>query len=240
MATPLGVVHLDSVSSTQDEARRRFADEPLLVTAAHQTKGRGRSGASWVNAERALAASLALRLQWPAEARPRITLVAGLAAAEVLAGVGLKWPNDVVVEGGKVGGILVESDGAVAVVGLGVNLWWSRPMAEAASLLAADPGPEEGPRLAVAWAEALLRRLGLGPDSWGRREYLRRCVTVGREITWDPHGRGRAMGVDEHGRLLVETERGVVALDSGEVRHVESQVSGRKSQDPGAIPDTFL
>lgn len=220
MATPVTTLHLDATSSTQDDARRLFTGEPVLVTAASQAAGRGRSGAKWVDADRSLAASLAFRARWPAENWGLIPLVAGLAAIDALGDLRLKWPNDVVRGSEKVAGILSESDGEAVVVGLGVNLWWPGPVRGAGALWGEDRGAGAARLLASAWAAHLLGRLAADPVDWGREEYLTRCSTIGEEIAWEPTGVGRAVGVDDQGRLQVETTNGRIALDSGAVRLV--------------------
>lgn len=221
MATPFTAVHLDVVSSTQDEARERFAGKPVLVSATGQTAGRGRTGAVWETAPRAMAVSLAWRPEWPEGAAPRLTLVAGLAALDVLgAEVGLKWPNDLMVADRKVGGILTEQAGGVVVTGLGVNLFWPHPPSDYAALRDEDPGPSSGAVLAEAWGIRLLQRVAGGSDEWGRKEYMARCVTIGRRIAWDPRGFGIAVGIATEGGLIVATDVGRVVLESGAVHSV--------------------
>ena len=221
MDTPYVAVHLGTVGSTQREARQRFDGTPLLVTAGAQTSGRGRSGKEWVTADRALAASLAFEaVISPLVAGP-LPLIAGLAARAALGGpVGLKWPNDLVVGDDKIGGILTQALEDLVVVGLGVNLWWPHPIDGAAGLYGVDPGPEEGRRVGESWAADLMARLpGLG-DDWGMDEYAARCVTIGRAITWSPHGAGLATAIAADGGLIVETASGGVVLRSGEVHQV--------------------
>lgn len=223
MATPLSVVHLDRVGSTQDEASQRFAGDPVLVTATGQDAGRGRSGATWIDADRALAASLAFTSSWPIQRRPVITLVAGLAALDILPDtVALKWPNDLVVGDAKAGGILTESADGLVVVGLGLNVAWNEPPAGMVGLHRSDPGVEHAHRVAERWAEALLHRLEAGPDRWGREAYLARCVTVGRMVSWEPAGRGRAVDVTDDGALVVEDDGRTQALHSGVVREIRA------------------
>lgn len=220
MATPYATTHLTETRSTQDEARSRFDEsQPVLVTAQRQTAGRGRGGREWWNAPRALAASLAVQPAWPRNAWPRLSLVAGLAIRSVVGSLDLKWPNDVLRETKKVGGILSESSSQGVVVGLGLNLWWPNPPQGVAALYPEDPGAAAAGEMAQAWAEELLRRLEGPPEAWGREEYIAACSTLGREIIWDS-GRGVARTVDERGRLVVETADGDVALGSGEVRSV--------------------
>ena len=221
MDTPYVAIRLPSASSTQIEARARFEGAPILVVADRQTHGRGRAGAAWVTADRALACSLAWEPDWDPASWPRIPLTAALAARDVLGDrVGLSWPNDLVVAGAKVGGILVESDGAVVTAGLGVNLWWPDPLPGAAALHASDPGGEAAGRLAAGWASSLLARVASAPDEWGHGEYVAASVTVGHEVTWEPDGEGRAVGIGHDGSLLVETAAGHTALNAGEVRRV--------------------
>ncbi|NQV07259.1 biotin--[acetyl-CoA-carboxylase] ligase [bacterium] len=221
MDTHYVAFRIASAPSTQAEARARFIDSPVLVVADRQTEGRGRIGSVWVTAPRAVAASLAMPVAWPAPARSLIPLVAALAAVEHLPGdVTLKWPNDLLVGESKVGGILVESDGDCVVIGIGINFWWPDPMPGAAGLFAEDPGSDEADRFAGPWAASLVRRLGADPQDWGRDEYLARCVTVGSAVEWEPHGSGVAVGVSADGALLVEVEGSVIALDSGVVRTI--------------------
>lgn len=128
-------IWLDSVGSTNDEARARVADgglKPVWIAAAEQTGGKGRLSRHWVSRRGNLYASLA----WPSEADPRrlasLSIVAGLAVrdAVIQAGVSLpvqlKWPNDVLIAGRKVSGVLIETlasgNGHIAVVGCGINL----------------------------------------------------------------------------------------------------------------------
>ena len=223
MATRYDTHHLPSVSSTQDEARRLFTGTPLLVTTDVQIEGRGRSGRTWQRADRAVFASLALQPEWPPETWPRLALVAGLAARDALDGiVDLKWPNDLLLAGGKVGGLLSESAEGVAVIGLGINLWWKDPPAGISAVHTRDPGKQAAAGVAGNWARHLLLRCQAGPNDWGRDEYRSVCTTVGLSIEWEPNGRGRAVDVAQDGGLIVETEQGVVALASGEVRHIRT------------------
>jgi biotin-(acetyl-CoA carboxylase) ligase len=93
-------------------------------------------------------------------------------------------------------------------------------VARAGALFREDPGPEAAPRLAAAWAEGLLGVVASGPSGWGREDYAARCLTLGREITWEPAGRGRAAGVALDGGLEVDTPAGRRVLYAGEVHTV--------------------
>jgi BirA family biotin operon repressor/biotin-[acetyl-CoA-carboxylase] ligase len=228
-ATPYAVYEMEEAASTQDQARRRFTGTPVLVVAARQTAGRGRRGGPWVPATRAVAATLAWRPGWPEAAWPRLTLAAGLSACRVLGkAVRLEWPNDLVVPGGKVGGLLTEAGSGMVAVGLGVNLYWPAPtIAGAAALEARDPGPGAAGRIAAAWARDLLGRAARDPDGWGVDEYAGRCATLGREVTWEPGGRGQAVGVRPDGGLEVDAPSGRVVLVAGEVHTVRVPLRGR-------------
>jgi BirA family biotin operon repressor/biotin-[acetyl-CoA-carboxylase] ligase len=224
MDTPYEVVHLPITDSTQDEARARFTGRTLLVIADSQTAGRGRSGARWEHADRAVAASLAWGPAWPAVLWPRLTLVAGLAARDAIErqggpAVSLKWPNDLVVGDLKVGGIIAEAASGAVVIGLGVNLWWRRPIDGAGAVWARDPGPGMAIRVAEAWAGGLLAAASADPASWPLERYMEHCVTVGRSITWDG-GAGWAIGIAPDGGLQVDDGGGVLVLHAGAVREV--------------------
>lgn len=117
------------VDSTQDVAReavRQGAAGPVLVVAQRQSGGRGRRGRRWLHASGGLAFTLAIEL--PRDAPPAwATMAAALGAAraiEVYTGIalGIKWPNDLVHGGRKVGGVLAEAHGPWSLVGVGLNV----------------------------------------------------------------------------------------------------------------------
>ncbi len=220
MATPYSLVALDVTDSTQDEARRRYAGGPVLVVAGSQRQGRGRLGRHWENAPRAVASSLRMEVDWPATRLSLIPLLAGLAAARAIP-VGLKWPNDLIIAGRKVGGILSEAYDDTVTVGMGVNLWWPDPPEGVTALYVNDPGPDERVAVANRWAVALIDLIEVGPDSWPRKEYVERCLTIGHEITWQPEGRGVAVDVDQDGGLVVSFgSAGQIVIHASEVAHV--------------------
>lgn len=221
MATPYSLIVEDETASTQDDARAAYDGSPVLVVADRQTKGRGRTGSGWETAPRAMAASLAFETPLPAEHRPIIALMAGLAAGRVL-DVRLKWPNDVLAGGEKAGGLLVESTGDLVVVGFGLNLWWPDAPEGFGAVSSSDPGPGEARRVAERWAAELLSIHRDGWDEWQLDEYRERCETVGRAITWEPDGHGTAVDVDADGSLVVESDGEVLRLRSGAVRHVRA------------------
>lgn len=229
MDTPYSLEVHEVVPSTQDLAREKAsADRAAVVVAHRQSEGRGRSGARWLSAPRGVAVSVGFVPDWPVATWPRIPLVAGIAARRVLGwSVTLKWPNDIISSGKKVGGILVEGAEDVVVAGMGLNLYWPEPPAGIGGLFDHDPGTDDGPRLAESWARELLSLLSGSPDDWPRDEYAAACDTLGREITWEPDGAGRAVGIGFDGALLVETKDGAISeLRSGEVRYVRTATEG--------------
>ncbi|MCK6553655.1 biotin--[acetyl-CoA-carboxylase] ligase [Candidatus Binatia bacterium] len=131
-----GVVHYaEALGSTNDRARELAVDgaaEGTVVIAERQTHGRGRLGRSWVSPPyRNLYVSIVLRPPIPAQQAPQLALIVGLATAETVRvwtdAAGLKWPNDVVIGGRKVSGILTEMEAAggdvrFVIAGIGVNL----------------------------------------------------------------------------------------------------------------------
>ena len=113
------VLRLGTVTSTQDVARDLAIG--TIVVADHQTAGRGRSERRWESPfGTALLVSFVLR------PNPLLSLAAGVAAAEACGSeVRLKWPNDMLLDGRKVGGILVETTPRKAICGVGINLTWA-------------------------------------------------------------------------------------------------------------------
>jgi BirA family biotin operon repressor/biotin-[acetyl-CoA-carboxylase] ligase len=228
MATPILTHHLEEVGSTQDEARllaESSGTVPLLLVADRQTRGKGRAGHSWLTAPRALACSLVVAPDWETDRWSTVPLLAGLEARRAIrdrTGVkpSLKWPNDLVTPAGKIGGLLVESSGSIAVIGLGVNLWWPEPPEGMAGLLGADPGREATRALAESWAARVVARLEGPPGNWGHEAYRDACSTLGTFVTWEPDGVGEAVDIAIDGGLVVETTGGRVTLHSGEVHTI--------------------
>ncbi|MEA2289035.1 MAG: BirA family transcriptional regulator [Solirubrobacteraceae bacterium] len=218
-------LHLRETTSTNDRARvlaAAGAPNGTLVTAGAQTAGRGRQGRTWsAPAGRALLMSLVLRE--PARLLPLIAAVGVAEAAAATTGrdIRIKWPNDVLLDGRKVAGILAEArpqDGW-AIVGIGLNVAVRpqdlppevRPIAATLGLEPRDVEPALA-RVLVALEAALALDTAELLDAWRDRDAL-----WGREITWGA-GNGRAAGIDGDGRLVVELPGGGrTALEAGEV-----------------------
>ena len=222
MTGPIGSprVHYSETDSTNERARELAAagtPDGTLVTASEQSAGRGRQGRRWTAPRgRALLCSLVIRDP------PRLLpLAAGVAVAEVAGPQALvKWPNDVLVDGLKVAGILVEGrpQEGWAVLGIGVNATlrdedFPPELAGRAGTLGLEPDAVE-PTLELL-LNSLERWLPATPDAV--LEAVRgRDALLDRPVRWSG-GEGRGAGIDSEGRLLVATDDGQVALDAGEV-----------------------
>ena len=238
----------ESPSTNAVVAGRARAGEPagLVVVAEHQTSGRGRLDRVWVTPPRAaLTFSVLLTPDRVPVARwPWLPLLVGIAVAEGVrrsAGVDccLKWPNDVLVGDQKVAGILVErverDAGAVAVVGIGLNVSTSReelPVSTATSLALQGAATVDRTvilREVLRTFEALYVQWQAELGDAGRglcESYVRRCATLGRQVRVDlPTGEqvhGEAVAIDEDGRLEVRTGAGPRVLGAGDVVHVRA------------------
>jgi BirA family biotin operon repressor/biotin-[acetyl-CoA-carboxylase] ligase len=232
-----------STNSDLLAAVRAGAPEGTVLAAEVQTAGRGRLDRRWICPPgAALSFSVLLRPDGvPAVARGWIPLLAGVAVAAGLraqAGLDarLKWPNDVLVGGAKIAGILAEQAGDAIVLGTGINVTTRRdelPVPHATSVVLAGAAPDRE-RLLVAvlgeletWYRRWVAAVAAGPggDPAGlRAEYLRLSATVGQQVRVSmPGGKlvtGRARDVDATGRLVVGTASGPVPVSAGDVVHV--------------------
>lgn len=230
------VVCLAQTDSTNAEALRlAAAGEPsgAVVVADAQHAGRGRLGRSWWSEPGgSLLASWLVRPELAADRWPALTLVAGLAAARALiasAGleVRLKWPNDLLVDGRKLGGLLAEADGRGAlVVGLGINVRQTEFPDEIAALATSVVGA--GGRLVErSWVlAATLSAFGsrMHDPEAALDEYRALCDTLGREVRVERVGadavEGIAHDIASNGALVVEAESGRVSVSAGDVQHL--------------------
>ncbi len=229
----LGEPYLYAPETTSTQDLLRAGDHPhgAVAVAEHQTAGRGRSGRTWDDAgSTALLFSVMLRPP-PASPLPQLSLVAGLAVAIALeretgARALLKWPNDVLVDGRKVAGMLLEASGASVVCGIGINVNQAESelptptRTPAVSLRIATGRPfDRGVLLAAVlgelegrYADWLAAGLAGLADPLEQRNALRgRLVRVaGRS--------GQAGAIAPDGRLTIVLGRGdTVLVESGEV-----------------------
>jgi len=227
------LVALQSVGSTNDEAAHLAdagAPEGTLVWAREQTGGRGRRGRAWASPIGNLYSSTILRPGCPAARAAELGFVAALAVADMVPtgrDVRVKWPNDVMVDGGKVAGILPESsigrDGLAehVVMGIGVNVGFAPNLPEMRYPGACLGGTVEAAleRLAAALARRVADWRRDGFDAV-RAEWLTRAGPLGVEIDvrlGEELVRGRFAGMDREGALLLDTVGGPRRIVAGEL-----------------------
>ncbi|ORA79579.1 biotin--[acetyl-CoA-carboxylase] ligase [Mycobacterium malmoense] len=249
IGTGLGWRQLDVVEQTgstnADLLARAAAGTDVagaVLIAEHQTAGRGRHGRGWSASPRAqVTMSVGVSVvDVPATGWGWLSLATGVAVvdavAPLLAGtgveVGLKWPNDVLADGRKLAGILAEVARPVVVIGLGLNVTQAPEEVDgpgATSLLdlgVAAPDRDELVRglLRELGRRFLAWRLARGADWQLASDYRARSLTIGTRVRAHlPGGRelvGTASGVDDQGRLCLETEGETVVVSAGDVVHV--------------------
>ena len=245
------VAVLPSTGSTNADAVDQVhegAPEGFTVVADEQTQGRGRLDRTWTSPYGAgIAMSVVLRPLVPDATWSWIPLVAGIAVVDALAAqgvrAGLKWPNDVVVDGDardgspgprKLGGLLVERVGPAVVVGIGLNVDLTAdelpvPRATSTRLEGADVSRE---LLVVDVLDHLRRRYLLWQLASGdarragiAQAYAERCVTLGRDVrALLPGGtvvEGVASALDDDGRLVLRPADGATrVVSAGDVEHL--------------------
>jgi BirA family transcriptional regulator, biotin operon repressor / biotin---[acetyl-CoA-carboxylase] ligase len=239
-ARGIGLIARDEIDSTNAEALRLARSGelgPLWVTARSQNAGRGRRGRSWVSPPGNLYASLLLSDPSSSEVAPQLSFVAALAVHDAVVTVApgiaprlaLKWPNDMLCQGAKVAGILVEGEGTrplCAVIGVGVNcrhhpgetdypatdLTAAGAMVTPESLFRALSAAmaqrlqqwDRGGNFAAIRSDWLARASGLGGDM--------RVRMAEREVT------GRFESLDTTGRLILSLPGGgIEAISAGDV-----------------------
>lgn len=220
---------LDEVGSTNDEAHQRAAAGergPIWIATRRQTAGKGRSGRAWVEAsEGNVAATLLFVPGTPPARLPELSLVSGVATydavSDALAGCGagaveLKWPNDVLIKGAKISGILIESGNhggdVVSLIGIGINVASAPPVTDrAVTSLAA-----EGSRFDAATVlERLVARMAHWLSIWQmpagfdaiRAAWGTRAIPLGRPLeikTQEGPVAGAFAGLDHDGALLLD------------------------------------
>ncbi len=219
------LLHCATVGSTNDELKRLARDgaaDRTVLWADAQTAGRGRRGRHWVSPPGNLYASLLLRPDCPVAAAAQLGFVAAVATAEALdrlAGVAVqcKWPNDLVLYGRKLAGILLESETGggdrpdFVVVGIGVNLASAPQGTETPAIALSEAGARVTPQAALAGVAA-----ALAPwlDRWAgdgflpvRAAWLARACGLGGPV------RVRLEQATLHGRFADLDEAGALVLD---------------------------
>ncbi len=220
---------LDEIGSTNDEAHRRAAQGergPIWIATRRQTAGKGRSGRAWVEAgEGNVAATLLFAPGRPPVRLPELSLVAGVATydavAEALSGgkagrVELKWPNDVLIDGAKVSGILIESgtyaSALMSLIGIGINVTSAPDVTDRAVTCLDAQGSSLSARAVL---DLLVARMAGWLAIWQaddgfaaiRTAWAARAIPIGRPLeikTQEGPVAGTFAGLDQDGALLID------------------------------------
>ncbi|HLF17200.1 MAG TPA: biotin--[acetyl-CoA-carboxylase] ligase [Candidatus Thermoplasmatota archaeon] len=233
------VVRLPRATSTMDEARRlarQGAADGTVVVAEEMTAGRGTHGRAWHAPKGGLYLSLVLR---GVKDPHLLTLALGNAVADVLEVAGaeprLKWVNDVWIGERKVAGILVEGESTggnldFLVAGIGINVngdptKFPADLRAVATTLEKELGCEscvpDVEALLLETVESWVEKVRDGHEAEIVAAFRTRDLLKGRKVTVEEAGpspvKGTAAGIDERGRLVVETAKGKVALQTGRV-----------------------
>ena len=241
LASFFELVAVEETDSTNEEAKRRAragAREGTLIWSEKQSGGKGRQGRSWVSPPGNLYMSVILKPNRPPAEAAQLSFVSALAVGEALMALAsdhtrlsYKWPNDVLLEGRKVSGILLESDGGVdghlawLVLGIGVNVASSpRNLSFEATDLAACGADVSAADVLSAVSEAFLTALqrwqteGFGPI---RERWLSRAANLGEMIEVHLPAetiQGRFEGLDDSGALLLGgADQSVRRISAGDV-----------------------
>jgi BirA family biotin operon repressor/biotin-[acetyl-CoA-carboxylase] ligase len=220
---------LDSTNTLAKRRASEGAPEGLLVIADEQTAGRGRLGRTWwAPPGSALLTSLLFRPSLPPDRVQQLTMLCALAAADAVGdttglAVDLKWPNDLLIRGRKLAGLLTESafkadhlDFVIVGMGLNVNTDFAQapPLIAPATSLWLELGhPVDRLTLLVAYLEGVTQRYGQLEAQSPYHEWASRLVTLGQPVTAhlvDQTLSGLATGVEADGALSLRTADGVV------------------------------
>ena len=219
-------------------ARTATLAQPTLRWALHQTAGKGRAGRTWLAPENgALTFSLAWKLALPLQALTGLSLAVGCVLAQQMNTFGiparLKWPNDVLRDGAKLAGILIETavdrhdrNAVWVVIGTGINLARSSELSHELARAVADASDVE--RDSEQWMGALLGGLATMLVQFEREGFASFVAQwnaldayAGQDVKIMDQGRvlhqGCAAGVDAEGRLLLDTADGQIAIVAGDV-----------------------
>ena len=224
MGTEFPVRHFTSIDSTNTEAHRLIAageQGPLWLRADEQLAGRGRLGRKWTSLPGNLYASLIYPTSAPVKVLPQLAFVVALAACDMVrtimpgAQVHLKWPNDCLIDGAKVAGILCEAVSqphAIAVLGCGINIahaptglnYPATSLAGQGIVISVDEG-------FATYATALTNWLAIWADGRGfeaiRAAWLDHAIGLG-EIVNINAATGIFAGINEQGAILLENAQG--------------------------------
>jgi len=228
----LRLIACGSVDSTNSESLRRLdqgAEPPFLLMAEAQTKGRGRSGKVWSSPSGNFYGTFALPADQADATMAQVSFVAALALAHVLEGLGLKpelkWPNDILIKGAKISGILLEKQGPILLVGMGINLGHHPGLPDYPSTSLAELGHDLSPQdmasqLALQF-DAVYTKWQAQGFATIREAWLGRAYKLGETITARLSGhapkQGRFAGLAGDGALQLRTDAGLELVHAGEV-----------------------
>ena len=198
----------ESIYNTQEFALSELSSEPILVISYSQEKGKGTSNRTWLNADQALACSLAVNQEDIKLKHTLIPLLSGYLFTEILKDIkiSLKWPNDIVLNNLKVGGILVEKSEKNICIGMGINYFWEKPEIPGAGSIFTKKQEDSLINLhAEKWASDVLSSLTNKNFNLGR--YKQKLQTLGKIVEY-PEGRGWAEDINKDGSLKIKSTDG--------------------------------
>ena len=219
---------LDTVDSTNTFAKEKLLNKDyLVVISEHQTAGRGRQGKEWYSPN---AGNIYMTIKFKDKNPAPLSLIIGLLISEAMDSVSgqkinaeLKWPNDLLINKKKICGILIESemnaDEVEFIVGIGINYslpkkesWWGE-IGELADIL-----PRE--KLMNSILQNIINYKENGYKNW-KDAWEKRCMHIGIELKALSNNQketdiGIFNGINEEGKMLLQTERGLKIISSGE------------------------
>ncbi len=231
------IKHHERIGSTNDEARRLAAEgapHGTVIHADEQATGRGRFGRTWYSPPGNLYLSVLLRPDLPPERGPELSFLAALTVADAVDALlpkhtraTLKWPNDVLVNEGKIAGILIEQVEGAWIIGIGLNILEeprNAPYKTATLVGAGGLATVDGAR------DILLERLGVWLAFWTyqgfepiREAWLARAHSIGSPLRASLGGRteeGLFGGLDADGAMLLDTPDGRKRVVAGDIQGV--------------------
>ena len=201
-------IFFDEIDNTQDFAIKEFKEEPLLIASKAQTSGRGTNQNKWQNADQSLATSLVFNKQIVNFTKTLIPLLAGYSYVSIIKNqnLKLKWPNDIIFNNDKVGGVLVEESNDLICIGLGINYFWKNPSIPGAGGIYEEK--QDNQKIfqdAEEWGITILNYI-INED-FSLKSYTSKLTTLGKLVEY-PEGRGWAKEINSDGSLIIETPSG--------------------------------
>lgn len=236
LQAPYSIEYHERIESTNDRARElAYAGErDIAIVANEQTKGRGRRDRKWIGSSGGIYVSILVQPALEPQAMSLVTLAGAVATADALAefdaSVGIKWPNDVLIEGEKVAGILTEMEAEAdrtnwVIVGIGINA--NQPhetVPDGATTVQAMIGePVERRTIVHTLLETFANHLE--SPSGIRDAWLARAETIGSMVRVHMDEKpivGTAVDITETGSLRVETASGIHTVHSGDCIHLDT------------------